>query len=61
MEKTDKELMTIDQFLAIYGISRTKYFSERDKGKLKVTKDGKRTYIKRTDAEEWLSKFGDAS
>lgn len=59
MVETVKELMDVDTFLGIYCIGRDKYFKEVNKGNLKVTRQGRRTYIKRIDAEDWLAKFGD--
>ena len=55
MVETVKELMDVDTFLGIYCIGRDKYFKEVNK----VTRQGRRTYIKRIDAEDWLAKFGD--
>ena len=59
MVEASKELMDVDTFLDIYGITRSSYFKQVEKGNLKITRDGRRTFIKRRDAEEWLAKFGD--
>ena len=52
-----KELMSVEEFLAVYSISRTIYFEQVKKNLLKQTKLGRRTYIKRIDAEAWLAKI----
>lgn len=54
MEKHQKELMTVEDFLEIYGISRSVYFAQVKKKLLKITRMGRRTLIKRTDADEWM-------
>ena len=54
MIETNKELMTIGQFLEIYGISRDRVFKEMKSGKLKRTRLGGSVYIKRIDADAWL-------
>lgn len=59
MAETKKELMSIDEFLDIYSIGRSAYFNLVKKGKLKITKLGSRTFIKRIDAEIWMSKIGE--
>lgn len=59
MLETSKEMMDVKSFLDIYGITRSSYFKQVEKGNLKITRDGRRTFIKRRDAEEWLAKFGD--
>ncbi len=59
MIKTDKELMDVDTFLEIYGITRSMYFSHKKKGLLKTVSIGRRTFVKRTHAEEWLMKIGE--
>ena len=59
MLETSKEMMDVKSFLDIYGITQSSYFKQVEKGNLKITRDGRRTFIKRRDAEEWLGKFGD--
>ena len=59
MIETSKEMMDINTFLGIYGITKSKYYAEVNKNRLKVTRNGGRIYIKRKDADEWLSNFGD--
>ena len=53
-----KEMMGIEVFLEIYDLSRSKFYSEVKSGALRITKLGNRTYVKRTDAEKWLSEIG---
>lgn len=57
MIETNQELMSIDQFLKIYGISRSRVFNEMKSGRLKRTRLGGNVYIKRTDADAWLGKL----
>lgn len=61
MTEHQKELMDVDTFLSIYGIGRSMYFNHVKKGLLKVTKLGRRTFVKRTDADIWLKKIGDVN
>ena len=58
MNESQKELMTVDEFLSIYSIGRTAYFNLVKKKLLRITNLGRRTYIKRTDAEIWLKTLG---
>lgn len=53
-----KELMTIRDFLAVYGISRDRFYKEMRIGAIRITKLGVRTYIKRIDADKWMSEIG---
>lgn len=53
-----KELMSVENFLDIYGINRNRFYSHVRAGRLKITKDGKRTFVKREDAQAWLHKLG---
>ena len=59
MIEHQKELMDVDTFLDIYGIGRSMYFNHVKKKQLKVTKIGRRTFIKRSDAEAWLKTVGE--
>lgn len=49
-----KELMSIEEFLDIYGIKRSRFYAETKKFPWLISKLGKRTYIKRVNAEKWL-------
>ena len=55
VNESKKELMTTEEFLAIYSVSRATYFREIKKGKLKQTPLGRRKFIARVDAEAWLA------
>lgn len=55
MSETQKELMTIDEFLEIYSIGRNAFYTQTRKKLLKTTPLGKRIYIKRSDAEMWMA------
>lgn len=59
MNETQKELMSVDDFLQIYSVSRSMYFSHKNKGLLKVTALGRRTMIRRSDAEAWLDNMSE--
>lgn len=48
-----KELYTVTEFCEAYGIGRTYFYSEVNAGKLKITKLGGGTRVRRTDAESW--------
>lgn len=53
--QTEKAAYSVNEFLAAYGIGRTKFYQEVDSGRLKIRKLGKRTLIAKSDAETWLS------
>jgi len=53
-----KQLMTIEDFIAEYSVSRSVFYSEIKKNALVATKLGARTYIKRQDADDWMDKLG---
>lgn len=52
-------LMTITDFLSEFHISRDRFYKEKNAKKIKITKYGKRTYIKREHAESWYLLFGE--
>lgn len=49
-----KQLMSIETFLEVYSLSRSKFYSEVKTKSLRITKLGSRTYIALIDAESWL-------
>lgn len=49
-----KEMMTIEDFMEIYSITRSRFYSELKKHPWLITKLGKRTHIRRKDAEKWM-------
>ena len=49
------ELMTLNEFLARYSISRTQAYREANAGRLKLTKLNTATRIARADAEAWVA------
>jgi excisionase family DNA binding protein len=56
--------MTMKEFLAWANISHTKAYKEISAGNLRAIKCGRRTLIRRTDAEAWLANLptlGDAA
>lgn len=46
---------TIPQFVAFYGVGRTRVFEEINSGRLKTYKVGRRRYISATAAAQWLA------
>jgi hypothetical protein len=52
-----KQLMTIQDFMAEYSISKSKFYCEVNASAIRITKLGSRTYVARVDAEEWLDKI----
>ncbi len=53
--KTNKELMSVEDFMEIYGITKSMFYSKVRK-EVKITSLGRRTFIKRIDADAWLAK-----
>ena len=51
---TEKELFSIEEFMDKYSVTRTTTYSEIKKGKLLSRKIGRRTFIRRTDANLWM-------
>lgn len=47
-------LLTVPEFLRVYRISRTSFYDEVRKGRVKVIKRGRRTLIAKDDADAWL-------
>lgn len=54
MEFTQTGAFTVNEFLIWARISRTKFYQEVAAGKIPIRKLGKKTLIKRADAENWL-------
>lgn len=50
-----KELMNLTEFCETFSLSRNKAYQEAQNGKLVFSKVGKRTMVRRTDAEAWLA------
>ena len=53
----DKKMLTIRDFGAIYGPSRTRTYELFDEGVLRRVKFGTRTYIPVEDAEAWRNEL----
>lgn len=53
----EKRSYTVDEFMAAFGIRRTKTYEEINSGRLKARRVGGRTLIAREDAEAWLGSF----
>lgn len=51
----DKAALTIPEFCTLYGIGRTFTYEEIGAGRLRVRKAGKRTLIRKVDADDWLN------
>lgn len=50
-----KEMMNVEEFLTAFSISRSTFYAEVRKKKLKIRKLGSRTYVLRSDASEWMN------
>ena len=59
--QTDKVAYSVNEFLAAYGIGRTKFYQEIEAGRLRIRKCGKRTLVTRQDAEAWLQSLPEAA
>lgn len=60
---TEKQLLTIQEFMNEYSMSRTATFKAIKKGALKAKKmsgDARKVYIKREDAEIWANSLEDS-
>lgn len=58
---TEKRNYRIPEFLAAYGICRTKFYMEVAAGRLKIVKCGRTTLIPREAAEAWQSALAGGS
>jgi hypothetical protein len=52
---SEKELLSIEEFMDKYSQTRTTTYSQIKKGKLLARKIGNRTFIRKTDAEMWVN------
>ena len=48
-----KELYNVTEFCQTYGIGRTTFYAEVKAGRLRLTKVGSGTRVRRADAESW--------
>lgn len=51
------QLLTVNDFLRIFSISRTSFYREVNSGRLKIVKFGTATRISRAEAEAWLQRL----
>ena len=51
----EKLMLTINEFVELYGIGRTKTYGEINSGRLRAVKCGRRTLIPTESAEKWLN------
>lgn len=49
------ELLTVADFLVRYSISRSEFYREVQRGKIRITKLNTATRVARADAENWLA------
>lgn len=49
-----KELFTVTEFLELFSISRTSFYEQVKQGKIRLLKLGKKSLIRRDDAEAWV-------
>lgn len=59
--KVEKELLSVDDFLSLYPISRSTFNNEVRKGKLKTKKLGTRVFITIAAAREWAMAIPDGN
>ena len=57
--KLEKELLSVDDFLALYPISRSTFNSEVKKGALKTKKLGARVFVTIEAARDWSNALED--
>lgn len=50
-----KDMMSVEEFLEAYSVSRSTFYSEVRKHRIRVRKLGSRSYVLRTDAEAWMN------
>lgn len=53
MPEPQKELLTVPEFIELYGISRTSVYAEAKAQRLRLTKYGRSTFVAREDANAW--------
>ncbi len=58
---TEKELITIPEFIVRYSISRTAPYREVTAGRLRLTKRGRRSLVSRADADAWMKNLRQTS
>jgi len=51
----EKELLSIEEFMAIYSMKRNSTYGQIKQGKLLIRKVGSRTYIRKIDAHAWMN------
>jgi hypothetical protein len=52
-----KELLSVENFLTLFSISRNTFYSQVRLKKLKIKKIGIRTYVTRADATAWMNEL----
>jgi hypothetical protein len=52
-----KELLSVENFLTLFSISRNTFYSQVRLKKLKIKKIGIRTYVTRADANAWMNEL----
>ena len=55
MEQPNTGALTVKDFLAWARISRTTFYKQVNEGRIPLVKVGKRSLVRRIDAENWLS------
>jgi len=53
----DRRSFTVNEFLTIHPIGRTKFYAEVKAGRIKVVKVGKKTLIPATEPAAWLARL----
>ncbi len=55
MENTKTGALTVKEFLAWSRISRATFYKQVNEGRIPLKKVGKRSLVRRADAESWLN------
>ena len=51
---TEPNAFTVKGFLASHGICRNLFYNEVNAGRLRIVKCGRKTLVRKTDADHWL-------
>ena len=51
---SERRALNVNEFCAVYGIGRTKFYSEVKNKRINVARIGGKTLIPRDEAERWL-------
>lgn len=52
---TTKQLYSVNEFCQLWNVSRTDFYRQIQAGKLSILKRGRRSFISRETAENWMA------